>query len=153
MLLAIQALFKLRQLDSDSAAYISRTIDFALKVPTFEMSGTVKNVVTEECSKLLNGKPVTDLVMELAAKARSDPFTSLPTRVVVAESLVITKTEPVATSASLIVDGGMHMREFNIESCRKALAALKGFGSEASTFVEQWILFVKERYPLVKNFS
>ena len=152
VLLALQALLRLKQLDSNSAACISRIVDFALKTPTFEMAGAVKNVVTEECSKLLNGKPVADLVTELAVQARSEPSTSLPLRVVIAESLVSTKSEPVAKAASVIIDGRKDMRGFDIESCRVALASLKSFGSEAFAAVEQWKLFVKEHYPLVKNF-
>ena len=153
VMLALQALLRLKHLDSTSAAFISRIVDFALKVPTFEMAGAVKNVVTEECSKLLNGKSVADLVSELAVKARSDPSTPLPLRVVIAKSLVSTKSEPVSKAASVIVDVGKEMRGFDIESCRIALAALNGFGSEAFTAVDKWKLFVNEQYPLVKNFS
>jgi len=153
VLLALQALFRLKHLDSNGAAYILRMVDFALKVLSFQLSGAVKNVVTVECSKLLSGKSIVDFVIDLAAQARSDPFTPLPLRVVIAESLVSTKSEPAVKAASVIIDGGLHMRGFNIDSCRVALASLKSFGSDSSTSVEQWIRFVQERYPLVKDFS
>mmetsp|Transcript_3682 Transcript_3682/g.10403 ORF Transcript_3682/g.10403 Transcript_3682/m.10403 type:complete len:895 (+) Transcript_3682:347-3031(+) len=152
VLLALQALNRMKQLDSNGADYVSRLVDFALKVPGFKMEGAVKNVVTEECSKLLCGKSAADLVAELTVKARSDPSTALPLRTVIAQSLVRTKSEPVGKAVSLIVDGGNDMREFDIENCRSALSALKGLGTEASAATEQWISFVKEQYPLATVF-
>lgn len=151
VLLALQALFRLRKLDSNSVEYISRIVDFALKVPSFEISGAAKNVATEECTKLLNGKSVAKLVMELAKQAQSDSSTPLPLRVVIAESLVRTKSALTSEAASIIVDGESHMRGLNIDSCRVALASLKGFGNKSS--IDKWIRFVKEQYPLVKDFG
>ena len=153
VMLALQALLRLKSLDSTSAAYVSRIVDFALKVPTFDMKGAVKNVVTEECSKLLNGAPIGDLVKELALHTRSDPSTALPLRIVIAKSLVSTKSEPIDRAASVIVDVGRDMRGFDIQSCRLALATLQGFGSEASSAVEKWKAFVEQQYPLAKNLS
>lgn len=153
VLLALQALLRLKNLDSNSAAYISRLVDFALKAPGFDMAGAVKNVVTEECSKLLNGASVANLVTELALQARADPSTPLPLRIVIAKSLVSTKSEPIDKAASVIVDVGTEMRGFDIQSCRLALTTLKGFGSEASSAIEKWKLFGNERYPLAKNLS
>ena len=153
LLLALQALLRLKTIDAKSPEYISRTVDFALKVPTFEMSGAVKNVVTEECKNLLNGASVANLVKELAVEARSDPTTPLPLRIVIAKSLISTKSEPVDEASSVIVDAGTEMRGFDVQSCRSALTALKAFGSEASAAVEKWKAFVTERYPLAKDFS
>lgn len=152
-MLALQALLRLKNLDSTSATYVSRLVDFALKAPTFELTGAVKNVVTEECSKLLNGASVSTLVKDLAVKARSDPSTPLPLRIVIAESLVNTKSESVETAVSVIVDADTNMRGFDIQSCRLALTTLKGFGAEASSAVEKWKLFSKQQYPLAKNLS
>ena len=152
-MLALQALLRLKNIDAKSSEYTSRIVDFALKVPTSEMSGAIKNVVTEECSKLLNGASIAKLVSDLAAKARSDPSTPLPLRIEIARSLVSTKSEPIEKASSVIVDSGAEMRGFDIRSCRLALATLKDFGSEASAAVERWKVFVKEHYPLAKDFS
>lgn len=153
VMLSLQALLRLKSLDSSSAAYISRIVDFALKVPTFNMSGAVMNVVTEECHKLLNGASVANLVSELALKARSDSSIPLPLRIVIAKCLVCTKSEPVDIAVSVIVDAGTNMRGLDIQGCRLALATLKGFGSEAAKAVEKWKLFVEQQYPLAKNLS
>ena len=152
-MLALQALLRLKTLDPDSAAYISRLVDFALKVASFDLSGPVKNVVNEECSKLLNGASVQNLVKDLAVRARSDSSTPLPLRIVIAKSLVITKSEPIDSATSVIVEAGTEMRGFDIQSCRLALDTLQGFGSEASSAVEKWKCFVKEQFPLAKNLS
>mmetsp|Transcript_22558 Transcript_22558/g.53550 ORF Transcript_22558/g.53550 Transcript_22558/m.53550 type:complete len:897 (+) Transcript_22558:208-2898(+) len=153
LMLALQALLRLKTIDAKSPEYVSRTVDFALKVSNFVMSGAVKNVVTKECTNLLNGASVANLVKELAVEARSDPTTPLPLRIVIAKSLVSTKSEPVEKAASVIVDSGTEMRGFDVQSCRLALTALKDFGSEASTAVEKWKALVTERYPLAKYFS
>jgi hypothetical protein len=153
VMLALQALLRLKSHDAGSADYVSRMIDFVVKIPTFDMAGAVKNVVTEECSKLLNGVSVANVVTELAQKARSDSSTPLPLRIVIAKSLVNTKSEPVDKAVSVIVDAGSDMRGFDIESCRLALTTLKDFGSEASLAVEKWKLLVNKQYPLAKNFS
>ena len=153
VMLALQALLRLKSLDSESADYVSRLVDFALKVPTFDIQGAVKNVVTEECSKLLSGKSIGDLVKELAKQARSDPSTSLPLRIVIANSLVSTKSEAIDTAVSVIVDTGAEMRGCDIESCRQALTTLQGFGKEASSALEKWKAFVAKQFPLAKNLS
>jgi len=151
VLLALQALVKMRKLDPNSAGYISRLVDFALKVPSFDISGAAKNVAVDECNKLLDGKPVAELVTELSAQARLDPSTPLDLRIVIAEGLVSTKAEPASKAASMIVDGGSQMRGLNIDSCRAALVSLECFGNESS--ITKWIRFVKERYPFVDDFG
>jgi peptide alpha-N-acetyltransferase len=152
-LLALQALLKMKKLDHRSPEYISRLVTFALKMPSFEISGAVKTVVSEETANLLDGKAVGDFVTDLGNQARGDPTTSLPLRIAIAESLIKAKLESGATAAKIVVDGGINGREVNIESCRAALSSLKGFGSDASSSTSQWVSLVKERFPLIKNFS
>lgn len=153
VMLALQALLRLKALDSENADCLSRLVDFALKVPTFDMKEAVKTVVTEECSKLLNGDTIAKLVTDLALKARSDPSTSLPLRIVIAKSLVSTKSEPIDKAVSVIVEAGKESRGFDIETCRLALTALRDFGSEASSAVEKWKAFVEQHFPQAKNLS
>jgi ribosomal protein S17E len=153
LLLALQALIKMKSLEPNSAGYISRLVDFSVKLPSFQIEGAVGTVLTEESSKLLSGNTVAGYVTELACKARVDPTTPLPVRVAIAESLVVSKSESAATAAAIIVEGGIHSRGVCVESCRAALTALKGFGSEASESTKQWINVVKHRFHLAKEFS
>ena len=117
------------------------------------MKGAVKNVVTDECSKLLNGASIGDLVKELAKQARSDPSTPLPLRIVIANSLISTKSEAIDSAVSVIVDTGTEMQGCDIESCRQALTTLQGFGNEASSALEKWKTFVAKQFPLAKDLS
>lgn len=152
-LLALQALIKMNRMDPLCADYIYRLVDFSVKLPSFALSGAVNTVVTEESSKLFGGKPVAAFVADLARTARNDPTTPLPVRVAIAQSLVETKTETIASAAAIIVDGGMDSRGVSIESCRAALKVLQGFGSDASESTKKWISVMKDRFHMAKEVS
>lgn len=153
-LLALQSLIKMRSLDPTSPQYVTRLADFgSSKLPTFQLEGATKTVVTDETAILFDGKSVAEYVAALAKEARADPKTSLQLRVAIAEILVNSKSEPIASAAKLIVEGGIESRGVTVEACRAALASLKGFGSEASGMVELWKTAVKSHFPLIKNFS
>ena len=153
-LLALQALFKARALDPESGDLITRIVDFALKIDTSLKTNVaaVQLVVSKELPKLLDGKSVDDFVKAARDKVLNDPLTTLPTRVAVAKALVSTKTSSVADAASLIVNGGLQGRGVFVESCRAALTALRGLGSEADDATSQWISDVKQRFPLLVDF-
>jgi peptide alpha-N-acetyltransferase len=152
-LLALQALFKMRNLDPSHALYIPRLVDFAVKSTAFDVSGPVKNVIMDEIPTLLGGMSVSEFVVDLAKKARDDPTTSLPNRIATSKCLVLTKSESTDSAAKIIVDGGIDGRGVTVESCREALTVLKGLGTEASNSTEKWLSIVKERFPLIKDFS
>lgn len=153
-LLALQALFNMKRLDSKSPFYVTRLTDFALRVDSYKLEeGPAKTVLTEESAALFSGKSATDFVSDVAKEARSDPLTSLPLRCAVAEVLVTTKLEDRASAAKLVVEGGIDSRGVTIESCRAALATLKGLGKEATSSAEEWTSIVKKRYPMIKNFG
>jgi hypothetical protein len=153
-LLALQALLKMRSLDADHPEYFTRLVDFALKIPGFEkLPDAVGTVITEESSKLLNQKSVSEYVSEAADQARQNKITALPARVAIAQGLVKTNPASVGAAATIIIDGGMDSLGVNVESCRVALEALKGFGTESEASTKQWISVVKERFPLISEFS
>jgi peptide alpha-N-acetyltransferase len=152
-LMALQALCNMKRLDPKSPLLVTRLADFAMKMDSFKVEGPAKTVLTEESESLFSGKSLTDFVADLTKEARSDPLTSLPLRCVVTEVLVTTKAEDVWSAAKLIVDGGINSRGVSIESCRDALGSLKRLGKEASSFVDEWIKIVKEKYPLLNSFD
>lgn len=151
-LLALQALFKMRSLDSMNAGFFSRLIDFAVKMPdSGDQPAAVKSVMTDETANLLNQKSLTDYVSEAAAGVKSNKRTALPLRVAIAEAMVKTTNPPSTDTASaLVVDGGIDSAGVTVGSCRDALSALKGFKSAS---VQQWISTVKSRFPKIKEFS
>lgn len=151
LLLAVQALIKMNRMNPKCADYISRLVDFSIKLPTFALVGAVNTVVTEESSKLLGGKTVAVFVAELASMARNDPTTPLPLRVAITQSLVESKTETIASATAIIVEGGIDSREVSVESCRAALKLLQGLGSDASESTNKWIAIMKDRFPMAKE--
>lgn len=151
-LLALQALYKMRSLDSSNAEFVSRLIDFALKVPTLDdVSKPAKVVLNEEFPIFLNGVTVKEFVSEAAKNIRDGQTAGLPYRVAVAEGLVKTGLEPAGTAASMIVDAGLDIPGVSVASCAAALKSMKGFGSETATLVEKWISMVQTRFPMMKE--
>lgn len=153
-LLALQALVKMHILNRDHADYFKRLVDFALKRSGFgELPSAVATVITEESSKLLNQKSVSEYVSETADRARQNATTSLSSRVAIAEALVKTNSSSVTAAAGIIVDGGIDGLGVDVETCRNALKSLKGFGAEGESSTKQWISVVKNRFPLISEFS
>ncbi|KAL3918249.1 MAG: hypothetical protein SGILL_004327 [Bacillariaceae sp.] len=153
-LLALQALFNMKRLNSESPCYVTRLTDFSLRRGSYKLEeGPAKTVLAEESANLFNGMSATEFVSGVAKEARSDPLASLPLRCAVAEALVTTKLETPASAAKLVVEGGIDGRGVTIDSCRHALATLKGLGAEASSSAEEWTSLVKRKYPMIKNFG
>ena len=152
-MMALQALCNMKRLDPNSPYLVTRMADFASKMDTFEVEGTAKTVMTEEVTSLYDGRSLTEFVADVTKEARSDPLASLPFRCAVTEVLVTTNTEDAGSAAKLIVDGGINSRGVSVDSCRDALATLKGLGKEASSSVDQWIKVVSEKYPLLNSFG
>ena len=152
-MMALQALCNMKRLDPKSPCLITRMADFALKKDSFKFEGTANDVFTAEVSAVYDGKSLSEFVADVTKEARRDPLASLPLRCAVAEVLVKTKTEDFDFASKLIVNGGIKSRGVSIDSCRDALATLKGLGKDASSSTDEWIKLVKEKYPLLTNFG
>jgi peptide alpha-N-acetyltransferase len=151
-LLALQALFKMKSIAPNHSEYFSRIVDFAVKMPTFtDIPDAVKSVITQESATLLNQKTATEFVAEAADRARKDATTDLPSRVAIAQALAKTSPSSTDAAASIIVNGGVNTMGVSVETCRQALAALKSLKAEAAT--KEWIIAVKERFPLLSDLS
>lgn len=151
-LLALQALYKMRSMDSSNADFFSCLIDFALKSPSMDRLPDPANVVLkEEFPNLLKGASAKDYVSEAAKNIRNDQGAALPYRVAVAEGLVKTGLEPAGSAASIIIEGGLDISGVSVESCTAALESMKALGPETRDLVEKWISMVKIRFPLMKD--
>lgn len=130
-------------------------MDFASKADGLkaDQPTAVQEIISDELPVLLNNASLDSFVSAYVDKVKQDLLSSLSTRVDVAQVLVATKRASVADAASLIVDGGLNGRGVTVESCREVLAALNGFGDEATKAKEQWIVAVSERFPLLKDFA
>lgn len=146
-MLALQALFKAKVIDSESSEVFSRIIDFASKMNTFETVAAVKQVLTEEAPILWEKKSLSDFILRATDKIKHDPLTDLPLRTEVAKACFQTKTGSVSDACLLITEGGIESRKVSILSCRYALDALKSFGEAADVSVRIWTETVVHRFP------
>jgi hypothetical protein len=154
MLLALQALCRMKNLDDKNAGYFSRLVDFATKIENRkDVPAEVQRVTSTEFQKLLNHKPLSEFVAEAAGKAKQDKQTSLPLRVAIAEAIVKTKSDSLEAATNLVLNDGLDGRGVDVDACRSALTTLKGFGSESETSAKQWVEAVKCRFPIAANFS
>eukprot|EP00934_Nitzschia_sp_Nitz4_P003979 Nitzschia sp. Nitz4//scaffold19_size178191//168714//171518//NITZ4_002014-RA/size178191-augustus-gene-0.86-mRNA-1//1//CDS//3329540792//3969//frame0 len=151
-LLALQALFKLRAMDALSGDFVSRVVDFASRMASFEASGAVKKVLDEEFPNLLNGKATVEEFLKAGAETvRSDASCVLAYRVAVAKGLVDCKLESASAAAALVTKGGLDGKGVSVDACRDALTTLKAVGDKAAC--EEWIALVKAKFPLVQGLS
>lgn len=147
-------MFKARAIDAQSSALFARIVDFASKADGLGADqAAVREVISDELPDLLNNLSVDELVSSRVEQVKQDALCSLATRLDVAKVLVATKSGSVSDAASLIVDDGLDGRGVTIESCQEALVALKSFGGDAKDAKEKWIVAVKERYPLLRDFK
>ena len=154
VLLALQALYKMKQLDDQNADYFTRLVDFATKIGDVkDMPSEVQKVTSSEFSKLLGQKDLAEFLSEATAKAGQDKTTSLSLCVAIAEAGVKTKSASVETASSLILENGLNGRGVDIESCRTALLALQEMVGSSGDTTQKWIEAVKSRFPMVPEFS
>lgn len=151
-LLALQALFRMQSLDVDHAGYVSRLIDFSIRVPSLQgLSEAAKTVLTEEFPKLLEGRSGEEFVTETTKQIRAGRVVDLPYRVAIAQGLVQTGLEGPDAAASLIVNGGLEIPGVSVETCLSALESMKKLGSSTKPYVDDWIAAVQQRFPALTD--
>ena len=152
-LLALQALFRAHEIESEHCDYISRLVDFATKMKEFgDLPDAVGTIIKEETPRLMENKSVDQYLCSAADTVRKGGTSaSLATRTAIAKALVETKAGSVADASALILDGGISARGASVPACQEAAKVLKTFGDGASSSTEKWISQVKERYPLLQE--
>jgi len=150
-LLALQALFRAREIDSENSEYISRLVDFASKMKDCgDLHSAVSTIIKEETPNLLGNKSVDQYLSAVADQVRNEGA-CLSTRTAVAKALVDTKSGSVADASALILDGGIAARGVSVETCQTATSVLQSFGKDATSAATQWAAKVKERFPLLQE--
>jgi NMDA receptor-regulated protein 1 len=149
-MLALQALYKAKSIDSESHNLFSRMVDFSEKVNSYEESSdAVRTVLSENTTGLFDNKSAVDYISEFACKIQKDPMSDLPLRTVVAKALVDKKIGTIDGTLSLITACGMECRAVSVETCLEALNFLKSQGDGASSAAKLWMDLMKARYPSV----
>jgi N-alpha-acetyltransferase 15/16, NatA auxiliary subunit len=151
-MLALQALFKARNIDPESSELFSRIVDFTGKVEHFgEVSSAVRSVIAAEAPDLVGHQSVSDFVVMSAERIRENSLIDLPMRTAVVKALVDLNSQPIKNVVSLIVDTGMNARKCSIEACRHALELLHILGDEASDSAKSWEEQIAIRFPVIKE--
>jgi hypothetical protein len=144
-------LLRAHALDPKSSDLVARIVDFGTKMEkskSEDYPSVVKEVIDAELPALLgNHKVVADYVAGAASSVSA--LTSLPTRIAVAEALVLVGKASAADAAKVIIEGGIDGRSANVETCKAASAALKTLN--ASEACAKWDTIVKARFPLLKD--
>jgi len=155
-LMALQALFKAKAIDSSNSDVFYRILDFALKnkveTPDDSTHLVVKDILENETKLLLSGRSIEEFTQEAYTSVKNNPLTGLSMRISVMKALLQTKTGTIADATSLILNGGMDGREVSVTQCRKVLTFLNTYGKDLDEARSIWIDKVKERFPLIKNF-
>ena len=146
-------MFKGRALDPTSSDLLTRIVDFGLKSAQFtttaEYPAVVRDVIDSELPTLLNNHAsVADFVGAVVA---TNSNASLPYRIATARALVLVQKASAEDAAKYVTDAGLDGHGVSVESCREALEAFKALGAREA--ITEWIVAVKERFPLIKDFE
>lgn len=143
-------MFKAKAIEPNNSQLFTRIVDFACKATPNEICpAAVKETVMSLTATLLGGKTVTEFVRESKEKALSDALCSLDMRIAIAKALVSTGADELPEASSLLVDGGLDVRNATADTCRETVRCLSEFGMEESK--AEWISLVKKRFPLIKH--
>lgn len=147
-MLALQALFKARSIDSESSELFSRIIDFNGKMDGFNDSpGAARSVISEETPSLLGNQSACDFIKSATTKIRENPLTDLPMRTAVVKAVTDANIEPIKNAVVLITDGGMDSRKVSVETSRAALDLLRILGTDAEKAANRWTDAIQKRFP------
>lgn len=150
-MLALQALFKARSLDSDSTDLFVRIIDFSSNATgsTFNDSpAAVGTVIAELTPVLLGHQSVESFILCAQDKILADPSIELPMRMAVAKAMVEKNMQKIQDAMKLITDGGIDARKVSVETCLSTQHFLESLGSDALDATVLWKDAVRKRFPM-----
>lgn len=151
IIIYFQALYKAKAIDPNNSQIFLRIVDLSSKdIPDENCPADVKEVIMTLTSSLLEDKTVTEFVCDSRKRVVSTDA-SLDMKIAIAKALVSTGAGTLLEASSLIVDGGLNVRNATVENCREALWCLSKFGVEEAK--SKWISLVKKRFPLIKHFD
>ncbi|KAL3784716.1 hypothetical protein HJC23_007725 [Cyclotella cryptica] len=153
MLMALQALCKIKHIDGNSHQLFARTVDFSLKLASTATKGhpTSEMVISTEFSKLLNNQSLEGYIQSAFKTVKAVPMSSLPLRVEVAKAMVSAHIGTSDDALSLILDSELVGRGVTVNSCREALQFIESVGPDSAGLKEQWKMLVTAKFPFVKD--
>lgn len=134
MLMALQALFKMRSIDSNSHELFSRIVDFSNQLSKRGDKGHAasEQVITDEFPELMNGKSLSDFVQMAVDNVKADALSTLSMRIAVANAMISTTVGSAADASSLLLDSKLNVRGVTVETCREALTFMESLDTAAA---------------------
>jgi len=168
-MMALQALFKAKSIDSGNCELFDRVVHFALihqkisddgaaskSTPCNQNCNTkcfiITKVIDKLLSNLLEDQTVQNFVKSKAQQVKADALTDLPTRIAVADALTRIQ-HPTLDAITLITDGGLQGRQVTVPNCKKALKFLTSLGEEASQARNIWLTGIQSKFQLATDFK
>eukprot|EP00581_Thalassiosira_minuscula_P017759 CAMPEP_0183722740 /NCGR_PEP_ID=MMETSP0737-20130205/14604_1 /TAXON_ID=385413 /ORGANISM="Thalassiosira miniscula, Strain CCMP1093" /LENGTH=974 /DNA_ID=CAMNT_0025952969 /DNA_START=188 /DNA_END=3112 /DNA_ORIENTATION=+ len=151
MLLALQALFKMRSIDPNDDRLFSRIVDYSQKLSAGSQKGHAasEEVIASEFPTLLNNKSLTNYISSAAEKVKADALSSLPLRIAVARAMLETKVGSSGEAAALVLDSKLNVRCVTVETCREALQFMELTGDKHNK--EQMKQLIDAKFPFAKD--
>jgi len=153
MLMGLQALFKMKSIDSNSPQLFSRVVDFSQRLGSrsSKCHDTSEEIISAEFPKLMGGKTLSEFVKSAKERVKSDAASDLPMRTAVAKAIVSSGVGSAPDSLSLILDSKLNCRSANVESCREALKFIESVGGQSGK--GQFQALVVTKFPFLKDFK
>jgi len=162
MLMALQALFKMKAIDAKDHRLFTRIVDFSQKLSSSQTSGgdqgnvIAEGVISSEFPNLMNGKSLKEFLTSTVEGVKADEMTDLPLRVAVARAMLVagSGSNVALDASSLILDSKLNVRCVTVETCREALKFTESIGTtkEGGKVKELLMGLIMTKFPFAKDF-
>ena len=152
MLMGLQALFKIKSIDSNSPQLFSRVVDFSQRLDSrsSKCHDASEEIISVEFPKLMDGNSLSEFVKSALDRVKNDAESDLPMRTAVAKAVISTGVGSAPGSLSLILDSKLNCRCVNVDSCREALALIESVGGKSGK--GQFEALIVTKFPFLKDF-
>ncbi len=153
MLMGLQALFKMKSIDSNSHELFSRVVDFSqrLESRSSKCHESSEEIISKEFPTLMDGKPLPDFLKAAVDTVKNNSLSALPMRTAVAKAMVDTGLGAAPSSiSSLILDSKLECRGVNVDSSQEALKFIESTGDESCKV--QFKALIHTKFPFLKDF-
>jgi len=134
MLLALQALYKMKAINPNDHELFSRIVDFSQKLSSRSLDSqghaASQTVIASEFPKLMNENSLADFVTLAVEEIKADALSSLPMRIAVARAMLSTNVGSSSDATSLILDCKLNVRCVSVETCREAMQFMDSLGTK-----------------------
>ena len=154
VVMALQALFKAKALDSQRSELFNRIVQFfGMDFSNASLPAVSEQVLTDGKKMLLDNFSLEEYVVNTLKLIQNDRTAPLGIRVAVAEALLSLKVGNVEDAVSLLTERGLDVRGVSVDACRDVLNCLRNLGEKRIKDVQAWIDMVNDYFPHVTDFK